>query len=122
MILWRPTNNNQRLIYGFFFLKFITIINISTLVLLHRYAFTPLLDAPDDDRDETELFIKDTYNGGIKYLLLHTCKDFFSMFIICSDVKMRTSTNTNHNSNVTPYKDYPASNSSTKSQTQLVCI
>ncbi|XP_060840967.1 transmembrane protein 87A isoform X1 [Rhopalosiphum padi] len=75
MILWRPTNNNQ------------------------RYAFTPLLDAPDDDRDETELFIKDTYNG---------------------DVKMRTTTNTSsHNSNVTPYKDYPASNSSTKSQTQL---
>jgi len=74
MILWRPTNNNQ------------------------RYAFTPLLDAPDDDRDETELFIKDTYN----------------------DVKMRTTTNTSsHNSNVTPYKDYPASNSSTKSQTQL---
>lgn len=28
-----------------------------------RYAFTPLLDAPDDDRDETELFIKETYNG-----------------------------------------------------------
>lgn len=74
MILWRPTNNNQ------------------------RYAFTPLLDAPDDDRDETELFIKDTYN----------------------DIKMRSTTNSsNHNSNVTPYKDYPASNSSTKSQTQL---
>ncbi|XP_025412402.1 transmembrane protein 87A [Sipha flava] len=74
MILWRPTNNNQ------------------------RYAFTPLLDAPDDDRDETELFIKETYN----------------------DVKMRTTTNTsNNNFNVTPYKDYPASNSSTKSQTQL---
>lgn len=36
---------------------------------------------------------------------------------------MRTTTNTsNHNSNVTPYKDYPASNSSTKSQTQLVCL
>ncbi|XP_050428607.1 transmembrane protein 87B [Adelges cooleyi] len=75
MILWRPTNNNQ------------------------RYAFTPLLDAPDDDRDETELFIKDTYN----------------------DVKMRTAMNgPNQNAQVTPYKDYPASNgSSTKSQTQL---
>ncbi|VVC27947.1 Hypothetical protein CINCED_3A014724 [Cinara cedri] len=75
MTLWRPTNNNQ------------------------RYAFTPLLDAPDDDRDETELFIKETYN----------------------DVKMRTSTtnSSNQNSNVIPYKDYPASNSSsTKSQTQ----
>lgn len=48
--------------------------------MLHRYAFTPLLDAPDDDRDETELFIKDTSNGGIKYLLLFTHKAF-SMFI-----------------------------------------
>ncbi|XP_050532146.1 transmembrane protein 87B [Daktulosphaira vitifoliae] len=75
MILWRPTNNNQ------------------------RYAFTPLLDAPDDDRDETELFIKETYN----------------------EVKMRTTANTsNQNSHVTPYKDYPISNSSsTKSQAQI---
>lgn len=41
-----------------------------------------------------------------------------------SDIKMRTTTNTssNQNSEVTPYKDYPASNSSTKSQTQLVCL
>jgi len=42
----------------------------SILVLLYRYAFTPLLDAPDDDRDETELFIKDSYNGNIKYLFI----------------------------------------------------
>lgn len=49
---------------------------------------------------------------------------FYNINIIfCVDVKMRTTTNTsNNNSNVTPYKDYPASNSSTKSQTQLVCI
>lgn len=75
MILWRPTNNNQ------------------------RYAFTPLLDAPDDDRDETELFIKEAYN----------------------DVKMRSTTlnASNQNSHVAPYKDYPTSNSSTKSQSQL---
>jgi len=32
---------------------------------IFRYAFTPLLDAPDDDRDETELFIKEAYNGNI---------------------------------------------------------
>ncbi|RZF39673.1 hypothetical protein LSTR_LSTR001194 [Laodelphax striatellus] len=41
MILWRPTNNNQ------------------------RYAFTPLLDAPeDDDDDEEEQFINNAY--GVK--------------------------------------------------------
>uniref|UniRef100_A0A1B6CTU1 Transmembrane protein 87A n=2 Tax=Clastoptera arizonana TaxID=38151 RepID=A0A1B6CTU1_9HEMI len=41
MILWRPTQNNQ------------------------RYAFTPLLDAPeDDDEDEEEQFISDAY--GVK--------------------------------------------------------
>lgn len=38
MILWRPTNNNQ------------------------RYAFTPLLDAADDDDDEEEeQFVNDAY-------------------------------------------------------------
>lgn len=40
MILWRPTNNNQ------------------------RYAFTPLLDAPEDDDDEDEKFVNDAY--GVK--------------------------------------------------------
>ncbi|KDR08347.1 hypothetical protein L798_01305 [Zootermopsis nevadensis] len=41
MILWRPTNNNQ------------------------RYAFTPLLDAADDDDDEEEeQFVNDAY--GVK--------------------------------------------------------
>lgn len=43
MILWRPTNNNQ------------------------RYAFTPLLDAPeddDDDDDEEDQFVADVY--GVK--------------------------------------------------------
>lgn len=58
-------------------------------------------------------------------ILLHNFDKIIYNFniIICLDVKMRTTTNTsNHNSNVTPYKDYPASNSSTKSQTQLVCI
>lgn len=41
MILWRPTNNNQ------------------------RYAFSPLLDAPeDDDDDEEEQFVNDAY--GVK--------------------------------------------------------
>ncbi|KAK7601879.1 hypothetical protein V9T40_009320 [Parthenolecanium corni] len=42
MILWRPTNNNQ------------------------RYAFSPLLDAPDDDEsdDEIEHFVNDNY--GVK--------------------------------------------------------
>ncbi|KAL1139394.1 hypothetical protein AAG570_006378 [Ranatra chinensis] len=41
MILWRPTNNNQ------------------------RYAFSPLLDAPEDDDDEEEeQFINDAY--GVK--------------------------------------------------------
>lgn len=41
MILWRPTNNNQ------------------------RYAFTPLLDAPEDDDDEEEeQFINNAY--GVK--------------------------------------------------------
>jgi len=34
-------------------------------IFLFRYAFTPLLDAPDDNRDETELFIKEAYNGDI---------------------------------------------------------
>lgn len=37
MILWRPTNNNQ------------------------RYAFTPLLDAPEDDEDEEEQFVNDAF-------------------------------------------------------------
>jgi hypothetical protein len=40
MILWRPTNNNQ------------------------RYAFTPLLDAPEDDEDEEEQFVNDAF--GVK--------------------------------------------------------
>lgn len=60
----------------------------------------------------------------IMVILFYLKKMIFSFhIIICLDVKMRTTTNTsNHNSNVTAYKDYPASNSSTKSQTQLVCI
>lgn len=49
--------------------------------MLHRYAFTPLLDAPDDDRDETELFIKETYNGGKKYLLLYVYNDIFHFYL-----------------------------------------
>jgi len=40
MILWRPTNNNQ------------------------RFAFTPLLDAPEDDEDEDEQFVNDAF--GVK--------------------------------------------------------
>ncbi|XP_022814335.1 transmembrane protein 87A isoform X1 [Spodoptera litura] len=40
MILWRPTNNNQ------------------------RYAFTPLLDNADDDEEEEEQFVNDAY--GVK--------------------------------------------------------
>ncbi|XP_017153005.1 transmembrane protein 87A [Drosophila miranda] len=42
MILWRPTNNNQ------------------------RYAFTPLLDSPEDEdeEDEEDQFVADTY--GVK--------------------------------------------------------
>lgn len=41
MILWRPTNNNQ------------------------RYAFTPLLDNPEDEDDEEEdQFVADAY--GVK--------------------------------------------------------
>ncbi|OWR40795.1 hypothetical protein KGM_207654 [Danaus plexippus plexippus] len=40
MVLWRPTNNNQ------------------------RYAFTPLLDNADDDEDEEEQFVNDAY--GVK--------------------------------------------------------
>lgn len=41
MILWRPTNNNQ------------------------RYAFTPLLDSPeDDDDDEEDQFVSDA--NGVK--------------------------------------------------------
>uniref|UniRef100_U5EXR0 Putative conserved plasma membrane protein n=1 Tax=Corethrella appendiculata TaxID=1370023 RepID=U5EXR0_9DIPT len=40
MILWRPTNNNQ------------------------RYAFTPLLDNPEDEDDEEEQFVSDAY--GVK--------------------------------------------------------
>lgn len=41
MVLWRPTNNNQ------------------------RYAFSPLLDAPEDDDDEEEeQFVNDAY--GVK--------------------------------------------------------
>ncbi|XP_067009903.1 transmembrane protein 87A isoform X2 [Anabrus simplex] len=40
MILWRPTNNNQ------------------------RYAFTPLLDAPEDDEEEDEQFVNDAF--GVK--------------------------------------------------------
>lgn len=39
MILWRPTNNNQ------------------------RYAFTPLLDNPEDEDDEGKLtYISEKYN------------------------------------------------------------
>ncbi|PZC80949.1 hypothetical protein B5X24_HaOG213718 [Helicoverpa armigera] len=40
MVLWRPTNNNQ------------------------RYAFTPLLDNADDDEEEEEQFVNDAY--GVK--------------------------------------------------------
>ncbi|XP_028156930.1 transmembrane protein 87A isoform X6 [Ostrinia furnacalis] len=40
MVLWRPTNNNQ------------------------RYAFTPLLDNAEDDEDEEEQFVNDAY--GVK--------------------------------------------------------
>ncbi|XP_017468882.1 PREDICTED: transmembrane protein 87A isoform X2 [Rhagoletis zephyria] len=47
MILWRPTNNNQ------------------------RYAFTPLLDAPEDeDDDEEDQFVADAY--GVKMRNSHT--------------------------------------------------
>lgn len=45
MILWRPTNNNQ------------------------RYAFTPLLDNPDDeddDDDEEDQFVSDVYGVKIR--------------------------------------------------------
>lgn len=42
---------------------------IYMFVFIFRYAFTPLLDAPDDDRDETELFIKETYNGYIIFFI-----------------------------------------------------
>ena len=53
MILWRPTNNNQ------------------------RYAFSPLLDAPEDDDDDEEIehFVNDGYG-----MLLRT------IFFICSMV------------------------------------
>lgn len=46
------------------------------------------------------------------------------LYVLFLDVKMRATTNiSNQNSNVTPYKDYPGSNSSsTKSQTQLVSL
>ncbi|KAM7354467.1 transmembrane protein 87A isoform 2-T2 [Cochliomyia hominivorax] len=40
MILWRPTNNNQ------------------------RYAFTPLLDNPEDEDDDEDQFVADVY--GVK--------------------------------------------------------
>ncbi|CAB3222594.1 unnamed protein product [Arctia plantaginis] len=40
MVLWRPTNNNQ------------------------RYAFTPLLDYAEDDEEEEEQFVNDAY--GVK--------------------------------------------------------
>ncbi|XP_075974222.1 transmembrane protein 87A [Anticarsia gemmatalis] len=40
MVLWRPTNNNQ------------------------RYAFTPLLDNAEDDEEEEEQFVNDAY--GVK--------------------------------------------------------
>uniref|UniRef100_A0A1A9W1R5 GOST seven transmembrane domain-containing protein n=1 Tax=Glossina brevipalpis TaxID=37001 RepID=A0A1A9W1R5_9MUSC len=46
MILWRPTNNNQ------------------------RYAFTPLLDNPEDEDDEEDQFVADTY--GVKMRSNHT--------------------------------------------------
>uniref|UniRef100_A0A1L8DK40 Putative lung seven transmembrane receptor n=3 Tax=Nyssomyia neivai TaxID=330878 RepID=A0A1L8DK40_9DIPT len=47
MILWRPTNNNQ------------------------RYAFTPLLDNPEDeDDDEEEQFVSDAY--GVKMRGTHS--------------------------------------------------
>uniref|UniRef100_A0A1B0DBD0 GOST seven transmembrane domain-containing protein n=2 Tax=Phlebotomus papatasi TaxID=29031 RepID=A0A1B0DBD0_PHLPP len=47
MILWRPTNNNQ------------------------RYAFTPLLDNPEDeDEDEEEQFVSDAY--GVKMRGTHS--------------------------------------------------
>lgn len=86
----------------------------------YRYAFTPLLDAPDDDGDETELFIKEIYNGRIIIAHLWIC--YCNIVLFCLDVKMRSTTNTsNQNPQVTPYKDYPTSNSSTKSQSQLVC-
>lgn len=41
------------------------------IFFLYRYAFTPLLDAPDDDRDETELFIKETYNGNVILTIIY---------------------------------------------------
>lgn len=44
MILWRPTNNNQ------------------------RYAFTPLLDNPeDDDDDEEDQFVSDAYGVKVRF-------------------------------------------------------
>ncbi|GBP41407.1 Transmembrane protein 87A [Eumeta japonica] len=42
MILWRPTNNNQ------------------------RYAFTPLLDNAEDDDEEVEQFVNDAYGVKIR--------------------------------------------------------
>lgn len=45
MILWRPTNNNQ------------------------RYAFTPLLDNPEDDdsQEEEEQFVSDAYGVKVRF-------------------------------------------------------
>lgn len=45
MVLWRPTNNNQ------------------------RYAFTPLLDNPEDDdsQDEEEQFVSDAYGVKVRF-------------------------------------------------------
>lgn len=50
MILWRPTNNNQ------------------------RYAFTPLLDAADDDEEEDQ-FVNDAY--GTQFFFSISTLGFF---------------------------------------------
>lgn len=79
MILWRPTNNNQRYPYkAAAFLLMCIVMNNNIYIFLFRYAFTPLLDAPDDDRDETELFIKETYNGDN---ILFYCTDYLKNLI-----------------------------------------
>ena len=82
MILWRPTNNNQ------------------------RYAFTPLLDSGDES-EEDDIVVTD--HLGIIFFLIWKKKYFnqYSIhFFFSEGMKMRVS-KTNSNGNGQSLKDEP---------------
>lgn len=63
MVLWRPSNNNQRsaYVYNFnFVIKVSLYVLTALLYYVSRFAFSPLLDNLDDD-DEEDLVVNSAF-------------------------------------------------------------